>query len=663
MTTRSLGHSISPDNGKRCTGRGHGTKQARRRAPVEVRLDDESVALQISDLADDLAISQVRDRCEQAVCAPTFVIADLTALPDDARYQLLSLIAGLGRPYTVVVGEEANGHRFADVFEAALVSISNEGNVERCERSRRAAIEAASLMHPDALPIACSRIHDRLREVGVRGVLPQTLLKQAQALAGGDAAAKTGEGMAEQFLNQIRDLATAGAGVPGDQPPSDQPLLAYYRDEFYQYEGTVWRRLHDAELEASIAEFLQAAGQGTLVTRRFLGDVVANLKGMVLIRDGSESPPLWIEPRGASGQSPYVAFGNGLIDLDTAIADEPVLLFHTPQHFSTVVLPFDFDPTAECPLWEESVHGILQPQARPCGVAPQSPGDNRIAVLQEFMGYTLMPADMTHQKFLALVGAGANGKSTIAKVWVALLGSENVSHVPLDMFHGEFRLAQMEGKAANIVADMNRIDRLEEGLLKKLVSGDPVQVNRKFKSPISMRPTAKLIFATNELPPFTDRSDGIWRRMISMPFHRQFIGAADDLSRGERLLAELPGIFNWALAGARRLHAQGGFSSCSVCDRCRQQHRFHSDPVAQFVRERCARHLSSQVVCDALYAAYRTWCEESGYRPLAKNNLGKQILALPGVRRSREPRGKRRYMYLGITVGGAAAPTLRPTRP
>ena len=121
--------------------------------------------------------------------------------------------------------------------------------------------------------------------------------------------------------------------------------------------------------------------------------------------------------------------------------------------------------------------------------------DNRIAVLQEFMGLTLFPNQMRHEKFLITVGHGANGKSTILRVWEQMLGPQNVTHVPLDALGGEFRLHEMMGKLANIASDMKRMEKMEEGRLKELVSGEPLQVNRKFKSPLTMVPTARLIFA------------------------------------------------------------------------------------------------------------------------------------------------------------------------
>ena len=161
----------------------------------------------------------------------------------------------------------------------------------------------------------------------------------------------------------------------------------------------------------------------------------------------------------------------------------------------------------------------------------QDHGDRRIEVLQEFMGLSLVPGDMRFERFLIMVGVGNNAKSTIAKTWTAMLGPDNISHVPLDKLGGEFRLYKTMGKLANIVADMNDVTKTAEGLLKQLVSGDSINVNRKGRDPITMRPTIRLAFGCNKLPEFADRSNGIWRRMIIMPFLKQIEGAAVDTGR------------------------------------------------------------------------------------------------------------------------------------
>jgi putative DNA primase/helicase len=163
-----------------------------------------------------------------------------------------------------------------------------------------------------------------------------------------------------------------------------------------------------------------------------------------------------------------------------------------------------------------------------------------------------------------------------------------------------------------------------------------------------MVPTARLIFATNELPPINDRSDGIWRRMIAMPFTRQFGEDERDLDRSARLMAELPGIFNWALEGAVRLFGQRGFTRCRVCEQCAGEHRQHSDSFLEFMDEMVEVRSDKEVSTDEFYRAYVDYCENNGRRPKSNTEVGKQVLRLGGVSRKRRSTGDRKYEYRGI---------------
>jgi putative DNA primase/helicase len=256
-----------------------------------------------------------------------------------------------------------------------------------------------------------------------------------------------------------------------------------------------------------------------------------------------------------------------LLDLDEALQGQSDLYEHNPRHFSTTVLPYDFDPAAACPLWLQTLRQIFRP--RP----DRRLKSRRLKVLQEYFGYCLLPHTMKFEKLLVLFGGGGNGKSTIMDILEELLGLDNVSHVPIEKIGGEFWVSRMIGKLANVSADMNWVDRISEGMLKALVSGDRLDANRKNLPQIPFTPTAKLVFGTNTLPPFHDRSNGVWRRLITMPLFGQFEDEDCDVDRVERLLPELPGILNWSLGGARRLLQQGGFTTCEVCQAALDQHR------------------------------------------------------------------------------------------
>src|SRR5262249_21140138 len=154
----------------------------------------------------------------------------------------------------------------------------------------------------------------------------------------------------------------------------------------------------------------------------------------------------------------------------------------------------------------------------------------------------------------------------------ALLGSGNCAHVPLEVFGERFQLTPTVGKLANIASEVGELDKAAEGILKSFTSGDPMQFDRKYKPPIQAVPTARLVLATNNRPRFSDRSGGLWRGMILMPF-RVVIAENDpgrvfgmDKPAWWEASGELPGMLNWSLAGLDRRRRQGQFTRSEVCE-------------------------------------------------------------------------------------------------
>jgi putative DNA primase/helicase len=307
---------------------------------------------------------------------------------------------------------------------------------------------------------------------------------------------------------------------------------------------------------------------------------------------------------------------NGLLDLKS---------FELGQHrsgvFSTIQLGIAFDPAADCPRFREFLGQVL--------INDTGGPDGQVQCLvQEFVGYCLTP-DTKHEKALLLVGEGANGKSTLLKIIEQVIGPANTCSVPLEHLGDQFRLAELHGKLLNLAAEITAqgTQHASVQVFKQVVSGDLIQASRKYKNPFGFHPIAKHIFSMNDFPAVRDTSHGFWRRMLVVPFRRIFREEDQDRELMGKLLEELPGILNWALAGLAALRKQGGFTQSSSVSAYTDEFRRQTNPVSGFVEECCeVGHEEWWTASSVLYDAYSDYCGRHGIRrPVASSWFGRHM--------------------------------------
>src|SRR5699024_2388913 len=103
-----------------------------------------------------------------------------------------------------------------------------------------------------------------------------------------------------------------------------------------------------------------------------------------------------------------------------------------------------------------------------------------------------------------------------------LLGRDNYSSLGLEDLKYQFRLAEMDGKLANIGDDIDSSYLKNTGTFKKIADGNDLIVERKGQDAVTKTITAKLIFGVNEMPRMRDFSYGAKRRLMFIPFNAKF---------------------------------------------------------------------------------------------------------------------------------------------
>ena len=186
------------------------------------------------------------------------------------------------------------------------------------------------------------------------------------------------------------------------------------------------------------------------------------------------------------------------------------------------------------------------------------------------------------------------------------------------------------------------------------ISGeDNLTIDRKYLPAWTGKLPTRFMVMTNELPRLTDTSGALARRFIVLRLTESFYGREDhDLT--DRLLGELPGILNWAIAGWHRLQERGHFSQPQSAAEAIQDLEDLASPVGAFVRDRCHVAPGLEVMVTTLFNEWKAWCDEQGRdRPGTAANFGRDLHAVvPAIetkQRRREMDGmKRDRWYYGI---------------
>ena len=216
-------------------------------------------------------------------------------------------------------------------------------------------------------------------------------------------------------------------------------------------------------------------------------------------------------------------------------------------------------------------------------------------------------------------GGGANGKSTFWNAVFRVLGSYagKISADTLTMnckHNTRPEAAELKGKRLIIASEMEEGMRLNTAMVKQLCSTDEIQAEKKYKDPFHFIPSHTLVLYTNHLPKVGATDDGIWRRLIVIPFNAKITGKSDIKNYADYLFEKAgPSIMTWIIQGAQAA-IQANFHTVlpKVVEEAIEKYRESSDWLGQFIEARCDIDRSYFEKSGELYQQYRFQCMQNG---------------------------------------------------
>lgn len=361
-------------------------------------------------------------------------------------------------------------------------------------------------------------------------------------------------------------------------------MLLQAHEIWYVYDGKCWVEVPDAAIDHQLTSAMQASRP----QRSTVNGTYQMLYSMCYRPDVRMNENL----------PSVVLYQNGVLDLYTG-----ELKPHSPQYFTTKILPYNYNPAATAPTWEAFLLDIFE-------------GDGeRVALLQEWFGYMLSPSYDYH-KVLCMLGPPRCGKGTIGRIIGALVGAQNYSGCTLASFAKDDFLDSMRNVTVAFSGDtaksVSRViaEQVTENI-KKISGGDEVDFGRKYKSRVTCTLPTRITLAGNHVPRLFDDSGALAGRLLVLPFEVSFANR-EDSTLSARLLTEMEGISVWALAGLARLNANRGFTRPAASEGDVQLIEDTYSPLNQFIKSRCLLGTQDRMSAAELHDAYRAWAIQEG---------------------------------------------------
>jgi putative DNA primase/helicase len=395
--------------------------------------------------------------------------------------------------------------------------------------------------------------------------------------------------------------------------------LWLWAKDWYTYRDGIWVN-EDSELEvrSGIWDILkEAKAEGIRPTSSRLSSVMV----------GAGEGELAIDPKIFDQDPDLLVCDNGTLHLPTRKLGP-----HSPKHYMTQKVHYNYDPGAKAEVFEFALNEAVQ-------------GDQETAdFLQEFAGYCLT-TETKHELAVWFTGPPGSGKSTIVEGFQAMAGDMTTRLGLMQIENSRFALGDLQGKRLAISTEQPAAYMQATSILNAMISGEEIIIERKFQDPIVVRPVTKILWAMNQLPRVHSAGDGLFRRVKIVKFPA--IPKEDqDPAIKEAIKTEGAGILNWALDGLDRLRERGGFAVSKGVEVNTEAFKMTADVPAAFIDDVCELDPEAETQSSLLYQHYKDWTLKNGQKPQSITSIAEDWERL-GLEKVKKPAG---MYWQGITI-------------
>ena len=240
----------------------------------------------------------------------------------------------------------------------------------------------------------------------------------------------------------------------------------------------------------------------------------------------------------------------------------------------------------------------------------------------EHLASTLI-GENNDQTFNIYNGLGSNGKSILVKLMEMCLGNYKAS-VPITLIASKrssigstsSEIAQLKGVRYAVISEPSVGDKLNEGIMKEITGGDPLQARALFKDTITFIPQFKLVACTNTLLDVGSNDEGTWRRICVCDFISKFCnreefeeGVKHQFEKDKNFGKKFP---DWApvfmaMLVEKALSTDGLVNICSAVKSSSSNYRNTQDYYSEFASDKIKSCPGGKIKETSLYEVFKLW--------------------------------------------------------
>jgi putative DNA primase/helicase len=285
------------------------------------------------------------------------------------------------------------------------------------------------------------------------------------------------------------------------------PPLVQNNNELYQFNGKYYSPTDDFELHKTIQQLYLESETPDSYGPSKANNIISTLK---------YNPNIVNVPH-FDDYDHLINLNNGALDLE-----EESLVQHSPDLYFSSISQVDYRPElSTAPNFLKFLETTFTTQEN-------KPDHATIQNILRIGGYLIYPQNKIEGLFMFL-GEGANGKSLLIDIFSSFFDPKFITSMSLKAMAREasFERAELITSRFNISGEEKGDRPIDAEQIKKITSGQYIQVARKFKEPINIKPRAKIVVDSNTIPRFKDNTYGTSRRLNLIRFPNRFVSKED----------------------------------------------------------------------------------------------------------------------------------------